>query len=134
MLDVNVKMLGGRLVRDPVIHTNGTPMGFFKVAANHRYQDKPPETAFVPCKCFGNWTKALAGHKKGDMVHVLGRLKTETWGKDDARQEQLVVVCQPVQFMVVAFQNEPQTADAQAPENGEPPADNGASDPKMPPF
>ena len=132
MLDVNVTILEGRLVRDPVIYANGTPMGFFKVAANHRYQGKPLETAFVPCKCFGNWTKALAGHKQGDMVRVLGRLKTETWG--DAQKEQLVVVCQSVQFMVVAFRSEPQTADAPAPENREPPAGDSSSDPKMPPV
>jgi len=109
-------------------------MGFFTVAANHRYEDSPPETAFVACKCFGNWTKALAGHKKGDTVRVWGRLRTETWGKEDARQPQLVLVCESVQFMVLAAWNEPQVAVGPAPDNGEPPADNGASDPKMPPF
>lgn len=109
-------------------------MGFFTVTANPRYQDRPPETAFLACKCFGNWTKALDGHKKGDTVRVWGRLRTETWGKKDAPQPQLVLVCESVQFMVLSAWNEPQMAGGPPPDNGESPADNGASDPKMPPF
>jgi len=50
--------------------------GFFSIASNRRCRDKSDvfqeETAFVPCKCFGAWTDALARHQKGDMVMVEG--------------------------------------------------------------
>ena len=83
MSNLNVTVLMGRLVRDPIIRNNGSKMGFFYIASNRRYRDKAEvaqeETAFVACKCFGGWTDALARHQKGDMVMVEGRLRTETW-------------------------------------------------------
>ena len=82
MSNLNVTVLMGRLVRDPIVRNNGSKMGFFYIASNRRYRDKAEvaqeETAFVACKCFGGWTDALARHQKGDMVMVEGRLRTET--------------------------------------------------------
>jgi single stranded DNA-binding protein len=104
MSNLNVTVLMGRLVRDPIIRNNGSKMGFFSIASNRRYRDKSDvfqeETAFVTCKCFGGWTDALARHQKGDMVMVEGRLRTETWNNDGSSRSQLILVCDSVQFVV----------------------------------
>jgi single stranded DNA-binding protein len=104
MSNLNVTVLMGRLVRDPIIRNNGSKMGFFYIASNHRYRDKAEvaqeETAFVACKCFGGWTDALARHQKGDMVMVEGRLRTETWNNEGTSRSQLILVCDSVQFVV----------------------------------
>ena len=104
MSNLNVTVLMGRLVRDPIIRNNGSKMGFFYIASNRRYRDKADvaqeETAFVACKCFGGWTDALARHQKGDMVMVEGRLRTETWNNEGTSRSQLILVCDSVQFVV----------------------------------
>jgi|GEM_PF-759823 len=104
MSNLNVTVLMGCLVRDPIIRNNGSQMGFFCIASNRRYRDKADvaqeETAFVTCKCFGGWTDALARHQKGDMVMVEGRLRTETWNNEGTSRSQLILVCDSVQFVV----------------------------------
>ena len=40
MSNLNVTVLMGRLVRDPIIRNNGSKMGFFYIASNRRYRDK----------------------------------------------------------------------------------------------
>ena len=99
MSDLNHATLTGRLVRDPLMRhcAGGTLMGWFTIASNHRYKDKAgnmqEETAFVSCKVFGGWAEALADYRKGDMLLVSGRFRTENWEKDGAQQWQLVLVC-----------------------------------------
>jgi len=134
MSDTNFVMLEGRLVRDPIIRNNGTPWAFFTVASNNRYPGKEEETAFVLCKCFDGWANALVGHTKGEMVLVRGRLRTEAWGKDDAKEQRLVLVCEYVKVIVPAARTAGQMAGVHVPGNGGPADANGASDPKMPPF
>ena len=138
MSNLNVTVLMGRLVRDPIIRNNGSKMGFFNIASNRRYRDKSDvfqeETAFVPCKCFGGWTDALARHQKGDMVMVEGRLRTETWNNDGASRSQLILVCDSVQFVVL----EPRPQNPSKPNDGgerehATPAAGGEAD-GQPPF
>jgi len=104
MSNLNVAVLMGCLVRDPIIRYNGSKMGFFYIASNRRYRDKAEvaqeETVFAACKCFGGWTDALARHQKGDMVMVEGRLRTETWNNEGTSRSQLILVCDSVQFVV----------------------------------
>ena len=105
MADINTTIMTGRLTRDPVIKNNGSPMGHFTLASNDRYRDKTgavqTKTAFVFCKVYGAWAEALANRKKGDMVIVTGKLRSETWG-DEASQQQLVLVCNLIQFITIA--------------------------------
>ena len=106
MSDLNQVTLTGRLVRDPIIRRgdSGTPWGFVTVASNSRYKDKGgaliEEVAFVACKSFGRWAEALAQHRKGDMVIVTGRLKTDSWEKDGRTQSQLTLVCDSLRFVM----------------------------------
>ncbi len=138
MSNLNVTVLMGRLVRAPIIRNNGSKMGFFSIASNRHYRDKTDvfqeETAFVPCKCFGGWTDALARHQKGDMVMVEGRLRTETWNNDGASRSQLILVCDSVQFVVPEPrpQNQSKPNDAGEREHATPAAGGEADG--QPPF
>ena len=140
MSDLNITILQGRMVRDPITRNNGTSMGFFSVASNRRYKDKhntqQQETAFVDCKCFGKWTDALAGRKKGDLVLVSGRLRTETWGTGEAQKSRLTLVCDSVHFVapVTGGDHYSQGEDSLASANGETPRNSSAPATKMPPF
>ncbi|HXP60677.1 MAG TPA: single-stranded DNA-binding protein [Dongiaceae bacterium] len=141
MININNITLQGRLVREPTLRSgNGSSMAFFTLASNYRYHDQGnavhEEVAFVPCKVFGKWTEEMAGRKKGEMALVAGRLRTETWGQGEAQESKLILICDSVQIVVPAGRNESrsQTSGVVASGNGEPPADDRASDPKMPPF
>lgn len=100
MSDMNIVVLTGRLVRDPLTRNNGTQMAMFTLASNRRCRDKSDaaqeETAFVSCRCFGAWTDAIVGRKKGDAIIVEGRLRTEKWTAEGTLRSQLVPVCDSV--------------------------------------
>lgn len=104
MNDMNQCLFVGRLVREPVIHTgkNGT-CAHFSIAVNRRWTSKTGapqiETAFVPAKAFNGWCKSLAGQMKGTPVLLTGRLRTESWTKDDETRTQLTLVCESVQVL-----------------------------------
>lgn len=97
-------MFSGRLVREPVIHTgkNGV-CALFSVAVNRRWTGKSgipqTETAFIPCKAFNGWTAGLTGKPKGTPVLLTGRLRTESWVKDDETRSQLTLVCESIQVL-----------------------------------
>lgn len=103
MSDLNIIVMAGRLVRDPVFKINGFKMCLFTMASNHRYRDRSnvaqEESAFADCRCFGNWTDALVRRKKGDAMIITGRLRTEAWEKEGVKHSKLVVVCDSVRFI-----------------------------------
>jgi single-strand DNA-binding protein len=105
MSDLNVTTLTGRLVRDPVVRysASGSAWGVFSIASNYYYKDKAgnfqDEAAFVPCKALGRAAETLAKHKKGEMVVVAGRLRTESWEKEGKALSQLVLVCDHLRFV-----------------------------------
>jgi single-strand DNA-binding protein len=102
MIDINCTTLTGRLVSEPRIYNKGDSVGFalFTLASNQSYKNRDgspqQETAFVNCKTFGMWAAELEGRKKGDLVIVAGRLKTETWEKNGENHTQLTLVCHTV--------------------------------------
>lgn len=104
MSDINIVVLLGRLVRDPLVRNNGKKMATFCLASNRRYRDKSntvqEETAFVACKCFGGWTDQIVGRKKGDTIIVEGRLRTENWTDEGTSRSQLVLVCDSVRSTI----------------------------------
>ena len=107
MSDINITIIAGRLVRDPVVRraASGINWGTFSVASNYRYKPKNgeprDETAVVACKAFGGWASALERHKKGDQALVTGRLVTEKWEKDGESHTQLVLICDSVRFFTL---------------------------------
>jgi len=120
MSDLNVTVMSGRLVRNPIVRNNGSRVSFFTIAANRHYQDKAEvwqeETAFLACKSFGWWADVVARHGTGDMALVEGRLRTESWSDQGATRSQLVLVCDSVRFISITPQS---GGDPQA--NGLPP-------------
>lgn len=102
MIDINSATLTGRLVREPQIYPKNGTSGFavFTIAANYQFKgrDGEPqkEVAFVPCKAFGLWAASLEGRRKGDLLVVSGRLRSEQWEKDGTTHRQLTLVCDAV--------------------------------------
>ena len=105
MSQVNTTIIVGYLVRDPERKTtrNGVSLGVFTVAANHRYKDQQgqpkEEVAFVPCIVFGSPATWLMEHRKGTLVIVSGRLRTESWEGSNGTMSKLVLVVDNLQFV-----------------------------------
>jgi single-strand DNA-binding protein len=137
MSDLNTVSLTGRLVRDPVVRCgeSGHPWGVFTIASNFHYKNKAgdfqEDAAFVPCKAFGRAAETLAKHKKGDMVIVTGRLRTESWEKEGKTQSQLTLICDLLRF--VLSQNGTLTSGS-ATENGSEAREEANSQSGKPPF
>lgn len=118
MSDINTCTLMGRLVREPSVHTgaSGGICAQFTLASNQRFKDKlgnpQTETAFIPCKGFGNWATALTGRRKGETVLVTGRFRTESWDQNGSPRSQLTLVCNTIQ--VVSLASKESTAEPQS--------------------
>ena len=109
MSDMNSVCISGRLTRDPVLRNNGNGAAVFTVASNEHYRDKTgcfqERTAFVLIRVFGGRAQTMQNRKKGDMVMVTGKLRTET-RDDDSQQSQLVLICDSLQFIKPAPKSE----------------------------
>ena len=138
MADLNITVLSGRLVRDPITRNNGSRMSFFTIAANRRYRDKSDnlqeETAFVACKCFGGWAEAVARHGKGDMLIAEGRLRTESWEAEGTTRSQLVLLCDSVQFVTPEPRAQGMAPSSNGTEKNPVMLPNGGPAPDAPPF
>ena len=105
MSQINNTILVGRLVRDPErkVTRNGVSLGFCTVAVNRRYKDQngqqKDEVAFVPCTVFGPPATWLMEYRKGTLVIVEGRLRTESWEGPDGMQSKLVLIVESIQFV-----------------------------------
>lgn len=90
---------------------NGGTCAQFTLASNHRYKGRDGnqqcETAFVLCKSFGAWAGSLQGRRKGELVVVAGRLKTESWEKDGTMHNQLTLICSSAHVVTLAGRSEP---------------------------
>lgn len=92
----------GRLTQDPDFKTTsgGTSLCRLSIATNHKYKDK--ETV-----CFLEWTlwgttadNAAKYLRKGDLVHLEGRLDLQTWDDQNGqKQRKHVAVCERMTFM-----------------------------------
>jgi single stranded DNA-binding protein len=112
MSDINSVCISGRLIRDPVIRNNGKAAASFTVASNEHYRDQAgalqERTAFVFAKIFGGRAQTVQNRKKGDMVMVAGRLRTEGTGA----QSQLVLMCDSAEFVRPALRSSSNNPDA----------------------
>lgn len=125
MTDINLTVLVGRLVRDAAISTNGSKVAYFKVASNRCYRDKNnawrQDSAYVSCKAYGWWADAVSSRKKGEMVLVEGRLRTEERDSDEGKtRNELVLIVDSVRF--ISFDSPAKSA---------PPESNGSDVPAV---
>jgi len=82
---------------------HGMETASFTVASNEYYPDQTGflrrRTAFVYTKVFGDRAQIFQNRKKGEMVMVAGKLRTE----GDGSQSQLVLICDEVKFLRPAW-------------------------------
>jgi len=78
----------GHLTKDIDIRytADGTAIAKSGLATNYKYKDKE-ETCFIDFVFFGNQAETLANFaiKKGNALLVEGRLKLDTWEKDNVK-------------------------------------------------
>jgi len=80
-MNFSLAIQAGHLVRDPELRyrDNGSPVVEFTVATNFRYKDKE-DVSFIGCVAWGKTAETIAEYfKKGDAIHVTGRLTQSTW-------------------------------------------------------
>lgn len=107
-MNFNQLVLMGRLVRDVELRylPKGIAVGQFSVAVNRVWKseagEKKEEVCFVDVTAWGNQAETLSKYlKKGDPIHLVGRLRTETWDDKQTgkKRSKLGVVLESFQFI-----------------------------------
>jgi single-strand DNA-binding protein len=81
----NQVILCGNIGNEPVIRTlnNGESVMSLRVATNHSWKDVKGEwqttTEWHTCVCYREWAERAAHYKKGDCLHIEGRIYTREW-------------------------------------------------------
>lgn len=86
-MNLNQTNLIGRVTRDPELKAlpSGNKVCSFSLATNRTWKDKndnskKEETDFHNLVAFGRTAEVIAQYvKKGQLLYVMGRLKTRTW-------------------------------------------------------
>ena len=101
----DVKLLGN-VTRQPELRhaKSGTAVCEFGMAMNRKYRSKDgeegEEVCFVDITTWGRTAESVAQYvSKGDPVLVMGRLKLDTWEKDNQKRSKLTVTADNVQFL-----------------------------------
>src|SRR5262252_1279308 len=80
-----------------------TTFASFSLALSTRYRkedgSKGERTDWVQVVAFDALAKTIATLGKGDLVGVVGRLRTSTWEKDGVTHSRVDVVAQSVEFL-----------------------------------
>jgi single-strand DNA-binding protein len=107
MANFNKVMLLGNLTRDPELRylPSQTAVVEFGLAINRKYKGQDgsmkDETCFVDCQAFGKPAETLNKYcKKGNPLFVEGRLKYDSWTKQDgSKASKLRVNVENFQFL-----------------------------------
>ena len=98
----------GSLTADPELSftSNGIGVVRFTVAQNPRYQDeqwKEGITSFFRCEIWGKPAENVAEtFGKGDLVLVVGRMRTNRYDKDSETKQYQFVACDVIGASVMA--------------------------------
>lgn len=102
MASYNMFILMGNLCADPELKVFGeTTVCRFRVAANRKWGDKE-ETLFIDCTAFGRTAELInEKHRKGQPIHIDGRLVTDEWDDRDTgkRRSKIVMLVNSMQFL-----------------------------------
>lgn len=96
----NVEVVG-RLTRDPELNTTGNDLSVvnFSVAVNREYS-KNDEVDFHDVTAWRGLAESVAGHKKkGDLVLVKGKLRTDSWEQDGVKRKKTFILANEVVFL-----------------------------------
>ena len=102
---LNKVMVIGRLGKDPEMRyiPNGTAVTSFSVAADRTYTsngEKKTETEWFNCTAWAKLAEITNQYcKKGQLVYVEGRLKTEKYEKDGQTHYSVKVVADQVNML-----------------------------------
>lgn len=106
MSNFNQVNLMGNLTRDPQLSytQNQTACVEFGLAVNRKWtrQDETvgEEVLFIECQFYGKRAEVVSKHfSKGDPIFLTGRLKYETWIKDDQTFSRIRVVADNFEFI-----------------------------------
>lgn len=102
---LNKAMIYGNLTRDPEMRSlpSGMNVTNFSLATNRVYNDrdgkKQESTDYHNIVVFGRQAETVNQYlKKGSSALVEGRLQTQSWEKDGAKQYRTEIVADRVQF------------------------------------
>lgn len=119
----------GNLTRDPEQRTaqSGTSMVRFTVAVNRRRKlDNQPDVDFCNITCFGKTGElAMQYLSKGRKVCIIGNLTVNTFtGQDGQTRHSIDVVCDDLEFLPSAPQNQGDSSSYSKPQNAKPAQNN----------
>lgn len=105
--DLNVVLVGGRLVADPELKTTpkGMSVSSLRLASNRYYRSADGEykkaNLFITAETFGKLAETIAAKKKkGDQLLVKGRLDLNEWtGKDGKLNKSYRIFAENVDFL-----------------------------------
>ena len=103
----NKTMILGNLCADPISRETkeGKKVANLVIAVNEKYKDKNGEkvekTDFFNVVAWGNQVKFIEDYLgKGDMVHVEGKIRTESYEKDNVTHYTFSLVVNEIRLLV----------------------------------
>lgn len=101
MSSVNKVILVGRLGKDPEskVLSNGTAVCNFSIATSEKYKDKET-TEWHNITMFGKVAEIAQQYlRKGAIVFLEGKIKTESWEKDGEKKYKTTIVCHEMKML-----------------------------------
>lgn len=99
-------ILLGNVTRDVEMKQlpSGTNVSEFGLAVNRRWNsngEKREEVSFFDCEAFGKVAEVLANYvKKGDLIHVVGRLQQQRWeAQDGSKRSRVKIIVESLQML-----------------------------------
>jgi len=99
-MNLNKVILIGRLTRNPELTYSGenTAICNFSIATNRRVGEKK-EVEYHNIVAFGKTAENICEFlTKGGLLMIEGRLKTDSWDKDNVRHYRTKIIVERVQF------------------------------------
>lgn len=103
-MNLNKAIIVGRITKDPEIRAlpSGTKVASFGMATNRFYrqnEEKKQEVEFHNISVFGKLSDVVENYvKKGGLVLVEGRIKTDTWEKDGIKRYSTKIIAESIQL------------------------------------
>lgn len=106
---MNKVILIGRVGKDPELGqtTGGTAVAKINLATSEKYKDKEL-TEWHTVRCWRSTAEYAANYcKKGTLISVEGKLRTETWEKDGQKRSQTIVEADNLGILARAGEGKP---------------------------
>jgi single-strand DNA-binding protein len=121
LLRASVHQFIGRLGRDPETRflDNGKSVTNVNIGVNH-LADRD-QSDWIKLEVWGEQGQAFADQcRKGELVHVIGRVKTDRWTNRNTGEEQMMLCCRVEQWKLIPTAGAPAPAAPAAPAAAQP--------------